>query len=235
MSAASERLFNYDSVSLSNPSTLIRLLRVHPAANYRDDARDHLYIVPIRELRRIFRPKYSALSYAWGSDARSRSITIADYACDSTTINGAASASNRGQNSEQGEESGLTGLPHSFLPITKSLDVCLRHLRSLGQLDSLPIWIDQICINQSDDSEKSDQVQLMRVIYTSAKQVLVWLGPSADDSDEVMDAWIQIGQKYLRTVGRPLAECDPTWQRVSRRLNVVEYKVDQLFNDALGI
>ncbi|KAG5757579.1 hypothetical protein H9Q72_014279 [Fusarium xylarioides] len=32
-------------------------------------------------------------------------------------------------------------------------------------------------------------------IYSSATQVLVWLGPSQDDSDELMEAWQGIGQK----------------------------------------
>lgn len=39
------------------------------------------------------------------------------------------------------------------------------------------IWIDQICINQQDDTERGHQIALMGEIYSSARQVLVWLGP----------------------------------------------------------
>lgn len=233
MSAASERLFNYDSVPLSNTSTFIRLLRFHPAANYADDLRGYLYIVPVIEYRWID-ASYSALSYSWGSDARSCSITMTDYACNSPAINGSPSTTNQCQNSELGEDSDTTELRHSVLPITESLDVCLRHLRSLGQLNSLPIWIDQICINQSNDSEKSDQIQLMTAIYTRAKQVLVWLGPSADDSDEVMDAWTEIGQMYNKTLGERAVN-EETWEHISEVLNNPWLNVDQLFNNALDI
>jgi hypothetical protein len=44
------------------------------------------------------------------------------------------------------------------------------------------IWIDQICINQSDDAEKSHQVQNMRQVYAAATRVAAWLGPEADGS-----------------------------------------------------
>ena len=37
-------------------------------------------------------------------------------------------------------------------------------------------WIDQVCINQGDENEKSSQVRLMDVIYRQASNVVVWLG-----------------------------------------------------------
>ncbi|EGY19013.1 hypothetical protein VD0002_g1954 [Verticillium dahliae] len=78
------------------------------------------------------------------------------------------------------------------LPITASLDTALRHIRSDKQ--DVMIWIDQICINQTDAIEKTTQVQIMEKIYSKADQVIVWLGPSADGSDEMMDCWQDIGQ-----------------------------------------
>jgi hypothetical protein len=42
------------------------------------------------------------------------------------------------------------------------------------------IWIDQLCINQQDVSERSQQVAFMDVIYQKARRVVAWLGP--DDS-----------------------------------------------------
>jgi hypothetical protein len=38
------------------------------------------------------------------------------------------------------------------------------------------LWVDAICINQTEISERNSQVQLMRDIYTKAKRVIVWLG-----------------------------------------------------------
>jgi hypothetical protein len=40
------------------------------------------------------------------------------------------------------------------------------------------IWIDALCINQSDLTEKSKQVLLMQRIYSQSADVLAWLGGS---------------------------------------------------------
>lgn len=40
----------------------------------------------------------------------------------------------------------------------------------------LPLWIDAICINQSDDTEKLDQITRMSGIYRNAIRVVAWLG-----------------------------------------------------------
>lgn len=48
-------------------------------------------------------------------------------------------------------------------------------------------WIDQICINQVDQEEKSQQVCRMAEIYTKAQRVLIWLSPSFENSDNLMD------------------------------------------------
>ncbi|KAL8382110.1 hypothetical protein RB595_006074 [Gaeumannomyces hyphopodioides] len=37
-------------------------------------------------------------------------------------------------------------------------------------------WIDQLCINQADNAEKSAQVAIMGAVYQSAAEVIVWLG-----------------------------------------------------------
>jgi hypothetical protein len=38
------------------------------------------------------------------------------------------------------------------------------------------IWIDQLCINQDDEVEKSSQVAMMGGIYRGANETLIWLG-----------------------------------------------------------
>ncbi|KAM0145510.1 hypothetical protein ACHAPG_011586, partial [Botrytis cinerea] len=59
--------------------------------------------------------------------------------------------------------------------ITASLDTALKRVRSAHS--SILIWVDQICINQSDISERSQQVSIMKEIYSGAEIVSAWLGP----------------------------------------------------------
>lgn len=50
----------------------------------------------------------------------------------------------------------------------------LKHLRKSDE--ERVLWIDAICINQSDIHEKNKQLCIMPYIYTRAQVVLVWLG-----------------------------------------------------------
>lgn len=45
-----------------------------------------------------------------------------------------------------------------------------------GNEDQVLLWIDQICIDQSDADERNAQVGLMSFIYSSAEAVYAWLG-----------------------------------------------------------
>lgn len=40
------------------------------------------------------------------------------------------------------------------------------------------LWVDQICIDQQNDSERGHQVKLMGNIYSRAVRTIAWLGPS---------------------------------------------------------
>lgn len=61
------------------------------------------------------------------------------------------------------------------LTLTKSIEDALRRMRLA--ISPRRLWADQICINQDDIAERSQQVSLMNAIYKGAKHVLVWLGP----------------------------------------------------------
>jgi Heterokaryon incompatibility protein (HET) len=86
---------------------------------------------------------------------------------------------------------GSSDKPHSisigryYLPITANLYAALLHLRD--QLIERIIWIDAICINQDDPTERAQQVQSMAKIYCKANRVIVWLGEAAADSDQALE------------------------------------------------
>ena len=69
--------------------------------------------------------------------------------------------------------------------VTKNLNAALRDLR-LPHTTRV-VWIDAICINQADNDERGEQVQLMREIYTQAKEVIVWVGQASNSSNLAMD------------------------------------------------
>lgn len=54
----------------------------------------------------------------------------------------------------------------------------LRRLRSHN--NTVIVWIDSICINQSNTKEKNSQVAFMGTIYKQAKSVAACLGPRSD-------------------------------------------------------
>jgi len=84
----------------------------------------------------------------------------------------------------------LQGEPHE---VTTNLFAALRQLRN--RFTKRMIWIDAICINQSDHNEKYHQITLMGQIYSQAKSVIVWLGEADEDTHlacELLKAWILI-------------------------------------------
>jgi hypothetical protein len=70
------------------------------------------------------------------------------------------------------------------VPITQNLALALRHLRQ--QLEPRVLWVDALCIDQFNNDEKSKQVALMGLIYSSANRVIVWLGPEKNQSSEAL-------------------------------------------------
>lgn len=68
---------------------------------------------------------------------------------------------------------------------TVNLESALRQLASElrnQKPNEMCLWVDALCINQSDQAEKTQQVSLMGQIFNRASSVRVWLGPSRDHS-----------------------------------------------------
>ncbi|KAK5687744.1 hypothetical protein LTS10_001884 [Elasticomyces elasticus] len=67
------------------------------------------------------------------------------------------------------------------MPVTESAVDSLWRFRSPTTVRT--VWLDAVCINQADTSEKGEQVVMMAEIYGGAKQVLAWVGHAAVGSD----------------------------------------------------
>lgn len=103
------------------------------------------------------KPDYEALSYTWGDANLQRDIFCSDDATRTPTP----------------------------LKVTVNCHDALQCLRYADQPRSL--WIDAVCIDQANIKERNAQVKIMGSIFADAREVVVYLGESADDSDLVME------------------------------------------------
>ncbi|KAK9786204.1 putative Heterokaryon incompatibility domain-containing protein [Seiridium cardinale] len=69
---------------------------------------------------------------------------------------------------------------------------------------SRPLWIDAICINQLDETEKLAQVRLMHRIYRQASKVWIWLGNDTEYSGAAISLLPQLAR-----LGRTLDQSPP--------------------------
>jgi len=96
--------------------------------------------------------------------------------------------------------------------VGNNLEAALRRLRLVDRPRTL--WIDAVCINQSNDDERAQQVGHMRDIYSYAKRVLIWLGPKYESSELVFPLCERIARAILN---RPedLDGVKEEWARMS--------------------
>ncbi|KAI0803403.1 HET-domain-containing protein [Xylaria sp. FL0064] len=66
-----------------------------------------------------------------------------------------------------------------LVPVTKSLYSALRSLRL--RRGGRKLWVDALCINQSDHEEKKVQLALMKRVYQQAEKVIAYLPLSVED------------------------------------------------------
>jgi hypothetical protein len=97
---------------------------------------------------------------------------------------------------------------HHSMHIRTNLHSALRHLRQLNGGGIL--WIDAVCINQKDHKEKNHQVRMMKRIYESAEQVVVWLGEAIEHTGRAFEKLIEAAE-YTREPDPEAATKSPQW------------------------
>jgi hypothetical protein len=80
----------------------------------------------------------------------------------------------------------LQGLPFQA---TVNLVSSLRHLRYEDRARTL--WVDAVCIDQSNVQERGHQVAFMAKIYSMATRDILWLGDDPDDEASIVFEFIQ--------------------------------------------
>ncbi|KAK5113574.1 hypothetical protein LTR85_010802 [Meristemomyces frigidus] len=106
-------------------------------------------------------PEYEALSWTWGEDGPQALLSL--HVCNADRPR----------------------TPASILSVKPNLYEALQYLRKSDH--DRYLWIDALCINQADDSEKAVQVAMMADIYKSAQNVCVWLGKPETGSQMALE------------------------------------------------
>jgi hypothetical protein len=125
---------------------------------------------------------YNALSYTWGAPR----INMTDE--------------------EQGQKKSVL-MNEQILDVQPNLYDAILEL--LTACEGIPIWIDALCINQSDESERSAQVSVMNQIYGKAKRVIVWLGKPYPELEAGIKAAERLGTESVPHILRMLGT--QTW------------------------
>ena len=156
------RLFKLDLADAAQPLSGSLVTLRHPCTldvkliNYTSS------VLSWNDVRWMLKEGYDALSYTWGDPRSIYPLTLSAP-----------------KKVYKGGTLGFDDLAN------ESVTVLIRHnlyalLRQLRQMKySRYIWIDALCINQTDDAEKAIQIALMRFIYQEARRVFVWLGDAS--------------------------------------------------------
>ncbi|POS80096.1 hypothetical protein DHEL01_v201503 [Diaporthe helianthi] len=151
---------------LPDPAKYMRLLEVLDD-NYSKTikVRSRLTTWPIDSM-----PPYHAVSYTWGDPEDNTSILMNDKTLKVRT------------NCEFALKQIYWYRKSKSLIYRKRHSHLYRETRSEWYTESRYFWVDALCIDQSNDGEKSKQVAMMGSIYKNASHVLSCVGDHADDS-----------------------------------------------------
>ncbi|KAF7191686.1 Heterokaryon incompatibility protein 6, OR allele [Pseudocercospora fuligena] len=149
--------YRYEALSADQ----IRLLIIQPSGDFHSMIQGAMTTTSLKDPQFGARKtNYMALSYTWGPSKPDRSHL-----------------------------SHHIRLNNSKIPVTANLHHALQRVREtvwlsrsrdeqgrLREEHPFFVWVDAVCINQDDASERSRQVALMGRIYAKANKLLIWLG-----------------------------------------------------------
>ncbi|GJC82971.1 heterokaryon incompatibility protein 6, OR allele [Colletotrichum liriopes] len=155
----------------------------------RDECQPHGMLLSLAEARLSDQPEFIALSYTWHlpeyADTRDRSDPgegkTFEVVCDGRLMRISENLFSFLDNALSIRDAGAENTASAANTTSRLFS------KTAGLLERFPMWIDAFCINQSNNDEKKRQVLLMHRIYSSAKNVVVWMGPAEPDANTL---WI---------------------------------------------
>lgn len=134
--------------------------------------------------------RYEALSYTWGDPTKT--VGSVEVILERATVSteDREPKPRKGRHRQQPVQVSPTAA--TLFPITENLYSALLHLR--GNKPRV-LWIDAICIDQSNLQEKSHQILKMGNIFKNADRVIVWLGPTSENSTKALEVLSHLGKQ----------------------------------------
>ncbi|KAK7409224.1 hypothetical protein QQX98_008600 [Neonectria punicea] len=168
-------IYNYDDCPL--PENHIRLLFLKPSDDPSGAIIVELRAFPIDDL--VNNPddyQFTALSYNWGEGSENNDVFV-DMEADTEPP----------PKMNFGDVSVAFKRRMRRLQVKPNLYTFLQQFRD--SKTEVALWVDRVCINQASNQEKQDQVSRMSMIYSTATNVSIWLGPADQDgkTDRAMD------------------------------------------------
>jgi hypothetical protein len=143
------------------------------------ESRNGVITCELRVVSLIERPAYIAISYTWGPSTNEEE--------------------KKGVSSARSHRIICNGYSIS---VTENLYNFLNRATDHPWLDSCHMWIDIICINQSDLLERTSQVKLMATIYSSANTVVAWLGEEDEHIEQSFGLIKALGRHDIEVIKR---------------------------------
>ncbi|MCJ1326506.1 hypothetical protein MMC10_003170 [Thelotrema lepadinum] len=207
-------------------SNLTKLYAERPFLSAEDPTRRFVILLPSSNddvpvcrlvLRDMFKCEYEALSYTWvledkirpqgmewddslswediensGSEASERKVAV-------KVIEALQETSNDKPQVISPSERPLIKVNDLDIPVMQNLYSALHKLRRSDRERCL--WVDYLCINQQEISDKNAQVLNMDAIYSNATQVVIWLGlPDADTPTAFAELYRLTTDNHLTTL-----------------------------------
>lgn len=98
-------------------------------------------------------------------------------------------------------------LVRSIVQVRSSAEEALRasYAQSLDKrvvFLGTPVWIDALCINYVDQTDKGQQVATMGDIYSKAHEVRTWLGEARGWTNSAFDSFARLYEDYYKRTGQ---------------------------------
>ncbi|KNG86284.1 hypothetical protein ANOM_005936 [Aspergillus nomiae NRRL 13137] len=93
--------------------------------------------------------------------------------------------------------------------ITHNLYLALQYLRFRDQ-DRI-LWVDGICIDQTNDKERGHQVRHMGDIYKQSERVIFWLGEPTDATDVILNSLRELQKESTEHASKMWELSDRRW------------------------